>query len=69
MNKRQQELTKAMPFLVGKKVDINGGNYIGTVDKFTGLYLVLKNVTRWNGEFLADFDIHTNWITKIKIVE
>jgi len=82
MTKKQQEIQLMLPLIQGKEVRIwtNGqlstkeGRKLsrepffeGTVDRFTGLYLVLKNVIFWNGRFFADYDINAGTIGRIEL--
>ncbi len=41
--------------------------YTGVWNRFTGLYVVLDEVTDWNGKFYKDHVICIKWIKTIEI--
>lgn len=78
MTKKQQEIHRALPFLIGKEVSVwltiekrNNGKFHpdpfleGTVDRSTGTYLILRNVILSNGKWFNDYDINIGSIGKI----
>lgn len=76
MTKKQQEINRALPMLKGKEIRVwtNGDrkdkeipDLEGTVEGFTGSYLLLKNVIIWNGTFYADHSINAGFIARITL--
>lgn len=65
---KRKELSAAASLLMGKKVQVNG-YYTGTVVEFTGVYLVMKNVTSPNGYTWSEKWVATEQVSSIKQIQ
>lgn len=60
-----------IPLLMGKRVSLNDGRFLGTVSRWSGLYLTLTDVTHHiytTPTTVQEFRLHGQWIYKIEII-
>jgi hypothetical protein len=73
MNSKQREISKMVPLLKGKEVEIwisvseKEPFCWGVVKGFTGSYLLFESLHFWNGRIVQDETMHTNTIKKLTI--
>lgn len=65
---KKADLLKALPYLKGRKVEINGGHYTGIVTGWTDRYVDLKELQINDGQSHYAYSLFFATIDTIKIL-